>query len=172
MKPTSFLLSPSWDSTLILVHSANRTVCVHFSYVQTLPCQITYTVLHHFLRNSSWTFPMLTLSDHQFACQFLLIGFHPTRITAVSLCERIKWFFFLQQCQGPYQGIKLSLYLLLIILSYASISLPSWSHEPYSFPLWLTAVIMMLTPNEPTQEGNPDIKQRWQAMTRILKQNI
>lgn len=78
-----------------------------------------------FLQNSSWTFSMLTLSDHQFACQFLLIGFHPTRITAVSLYERIKWFFSLQQCQGPYQGIKLSLYLLLIILSYATVSLPS-----------------------------------------------
>lgn len=62
-------------------------------FLLTLPCQITYTVLCHFLQNSSWTFSMLTLSDHQFACQFLLIGFHPTRITAASLYERIKWFF-------------------------------------------------------------------------------
>lgn len=62
-------------------------------FLHTLPCQITYAVRCHFLQNSSWTFSMLTLSDHQFACQFLLIGFHPTRITAASLYERIKWFF-------------------------------------------------------------------------------
>lgn len=47
---------------------------------------------------------MLTLSDHQFACQFLLIGFHPTRITAASLYKRIKWFFFPSTMPGSLLG--------------------------------------------------------------------
>lgn len=106
---------------LIILQVANPYVSVFLTHIimpNYLHCSVP-------LLNSSWTFPMLTLSDHQFACQFLLIGFHPTRITAASLYERMKWFFFLQQCQGPYQGIKLSLHLLLIILSFDTVSFSS-----------------------------------------------
>lgn len=88
---SSLPLSPGWDSRLIIVQVAKPYVSIFLTHI-TMPNYLN-TVLCHFLQNSSWTFSMLTLSDHQFACQFLLTGFHPTRITAASLYERIKWFF-------------------------------------------------------------------------------
>lgn len=126
-------LTPSCDSRRI--GSGSSPCLLHTHY----PAEW----LTLFSATSYRTFSVLTLPHHQFACQFLLIGFHPTRITDASLYERIKWFF-PSTMPGSLPGNQP---VTPLAINYPELChcFPSFIKPRTIFlPLWLTAAMMTL----------------------------
>lgn len=124
---------------------------------------------------------VLTLSDHQFACHFLLIGFHPTKITAVLSMKEEREFFPVSTMPGSLAGNQ--------TVTPFAINYPVLHHcfpsvmKPWAilFPLWLTAVMMMpylQWANTMGRSGNQAYDKQWQERLsttcnseELLKQN-